>query len=101
MARKPTRQDRQRLADPSTYAIFDEAIAKGRARYGALLDAIFTQMQAFLAGRNPKNLKGDDYVRYTVLKSRFDTVAIEEKRFIEAEAAERLDPRRDGSETVA
>jgi hypothetical protein len=100
MKKKLTSKDRQRLADPDTAAASDAAQKAARARYDAAIQAVFAEMKTVLAGRHPRALTGDEAVRFMALKAEFDGIAMQQKHFAEADLAHRLDPGRDGSETV-
>ena len=94
---KSARRKRMELADPVTFAAMEAAQQAGEQRYGARMQAVEGELRAFLLGRKPP-FAGSDAVTFMALKARFDAVAIEQKHFVEADLAFRLDPRRDGSE---
>jgi Na+-transporting NADH:ubiquinone oxidoreductase subunit NqrF len=97
--RKLSRQQRQRLADPSTYAASDAAITEGRARFGPQSDAVFADIKALVAGRKMSELSGAETLRFMALRAEFDSLAIQQKHFVEAALAFRLGPD-GGSELV-
>jgi hypothetical protein len=91
-APKMDSRDRQRLADPVTYAAIDAAQKEARDRFGGRLTAIAAEINAMLAGRKPRDLAEADAVRFMTLKAQFDGVAMEQKHVEEADLAARLDP---------
>jgi hypothetical protein len=97
--RKLSRQQRGRLADPATYAAMDAAAAEGRARFDPQINAVFADIKALQAGRQMGELSGAEMLRFMALSAEFDSLAIQQKHFIEAALASRLGPD-DGSELV-
>jgi hypothetical protein len=98
-ARKLTPRDRLRLADPVTAKAMDAALEAGRARFEGPMNAVLADIKRLLAGRSPRSLTGAEAVQLMSLKTEFDGIAIQQKRFMEADAAFRLNPG-EGGETV-
>jgi hypothetical protein len=94
-----TKRQRQRLADPATYAAMDAALAAARARFDPMMEAITAEVLGLLNARRERALTQAETVRLMALQARFDGLSMEQKCFAEADLAERLGPR-DGSETV-
>ena len=91
--RKPpemTRRDRQRLADPVTFAAIDATQKEARNRFDVRLFAIAADRKTMLAGWKPGDLTGDEVVRFMVLKAEFECAAIDQKQFAEADLEHRL-----------
>ncbi len=97
--RKLSRQQRGRLADPSTYAAMDAAVADGEARFGPQISAVFAEIKALQAGRQMDDLTGAEMLRFMALKAEWDGLANQQKHFAEAALALRLRPD-GGSELV-
>jgi hypothetical protein len=91
-ARKMNSRNRQRLADPVTFAATDAAQKEARDRFGGRLTAIAAEIKAMLARRKPRDLAGADAVRFMALNPQFEGVAMEQKYFAEADLAARLNP---------
>ena len=82
--RKVSRKDRMALADPVTPEARMRVLKVAQERYDAPKKAITAEMNHFLAGRNPRSLTGPDAVRLASFRERFNALAKEEERFIEA-----------------
>ena len=97
--RKLPPRDRQRRADSVTVGTLDDAARAGRDRFAGPMTAVVADMKRLLAGRSPRALTGAEAVEFISLKAEFDGIAIAQKRFMEADAAFRLNPG-EGGETV-
>jgi hypothetical protein len=91
-ARKINSRDRQRLADPVTFAAIDATRKHARSRFHGRLTVMAAEIKAMLAGRKPCDLAGADAVRFMTLKAQFDDTAMEQKHFAAADLAARLYP---------
>src|SRR4051812_29382031 len=99
--KKLSRRGRMRRAEPVTTAASDEAQqGAADARYDGPIKAVVAEMKALLAGRHPRDLTGNEAVRFMALKAEFDELAIQAAHLTVAIFHERFDPRRDGSETA-
>ena len=99
MGKKPTGWQRQRLADPTDHEAADAARAAGEARFAPMIASVFAEMDGLLAGRDPRRLTGAEAAQFMALWARLGALATAQRRFVEADAAERLGPR-GGGETV-
>ncbi len=91
-AKKLSRQQRQRQADPVTHAAMAAAVAEGKARFGTRISAVMGEIRPLLAARRAGPLPPADEVRLMALHAEFNQLAVEEKHFVEAALAERLGP---------
>jgi hypothetical protein len=98
--KKLTNRQRQRLADPTTHAAMDAAMAAAKARFDPLMAPITAELLGLLNARRERELTQAETVQVMALQARFDALSMEQKRFAEADLAHRLGPR-DGSETVS
>lgn len=88
--RKLTPRDRLRLADPVTAKAMDAAVEAGRARFEGPMNAVLADIRTLLAGRSPRSLTGPEAVEFMSLKVELDGIAIQQRRFMEADAAFRF-----------
>jgi hypothetical protein len=77
----------------------DAAAQAGEARFGAILSAIHSKIEALLAGRHPRSLAGEDAVSMMRLLAEFNACSAQHREFVLADLSARLHPP-PGSETV-
>lgn len=89
---KMNSRNRQRLAEPATFAAIEATTKVARERFGGRLAALAAEIKAMLAVRSFRDITGAVAVWFIALKAQFDGVAIEHKHFAEADLSPRLDP---------
>ncbi len=75
----------------------DAAIAESEVRFGGQMKTAMAEITTMLGERNIGDLSEVDTVQFMLLHTRFDDLAVEQKRFVDVDFIRRIGPP-DGSE---
>ena len=67
------------------------ALKAARDHYRVAMLSVMRDMRELLAGRSPRELIGQEVVRYLTLRVRFDELALAQRDYAEARLAQRQD----------
>jgi hypothetical protein len=87
-----TSEERERLADPVTYAAADASFDAARVRFAPQIEAIGVDIRRLLAGRRPGDLTGAESIAFMALKVEFDGMVTKQIEFAKADMHHRLNP---------
>jgi hypothetical protein len=81
MPKRTSRQQRMRLADPTTVTAMDGAMAEAKARFDRQLRILLAEMALLVTVQRVGALSSADQVRLMALRAEFDALAIQQKYF--------------------
>lgn len=88
----PARLEKLRLADPVTYLAIVASGAAAQQIFGARIRAVLAELEAVVAGRDPRRLTGQDADRFMRLQTAALRLGQQARDYAERDLAARLDP---------